>query len=250
MKSKVLDLINRGFWGTLDWVYPPVCASCGEPGERLCGDCHAQIKLITGKCCLTCGVPMRGTPERCCACLTMPRPYTAVRNLAVYDGVIRDCIHALKYENNQGIGVVFTDELAAVVVAAGWSPGLVMPVPLSRQRRAERGYNQAALLARPLAARLAARYHPFGLERIRDTASQVGLSGEARRQNVSGAFKALPEIVAGQQVLLIDDVMTTGSTLEACAVALCDAGASAVYCLTLARFAVRTGISQRTRLKV
>lgn len=246
----MLDLINRSFWGTLDWVYPPACASCGEPGERLCGDCHAKINFIKGKHCLICGVPMQGSADHCSACLSMPRLFTAVRNLAVYDGVIRDCIHALKYENNQGIGVVFTDELAAMVAAAGWLPDLVMPVPLSRQRMAERGYNQAAVLARPLAARLDISYHPFGIERIRDTASQVGLSGEARRRNVSGAFKAVHEIVGGQRVLLIDDVMTTGSTLEACAGALSDAGTAAVYCLTLARFSVRKGVSQLTRHQV
>ncbi len=246
----MLDLINRGFWGTLDWIYPPVCASCGDHGDRLCGDCHTKIKFITGKTCLTCGVPMRGTAVRCSVCKTIPRPYTAVRNLANYTGVIRDCIHALKYENNQGLGAFFSGGLAAVVVAAGWSPDLVMAVPLSRQRMTERGYNQAACLAKPLAARLGIRYHPFGIARTRDTASQVGLSGEDRRCNVAGAFRAIPEIVVGKQVLLIDDVMTTGSTLEACARALTDAGAGAVYCLTLGRFAMRTGISQHTRLQV
>ena len=246
----MLDLINRGFWGTLDWIYPPVCASCGDHGYRLCGDCHAKIKFITGKYCLTCGEPIWGTTERCSACQTIPRPYAAMRNLADYTGVIRDCIHALKYENNQGLGEFFCDGLAAVVIGAGWSPTLVMPVPLSPQRMAERGYNQAACLAKPLAARLGIRYHPFGITRTRDTASQVGLSGEERRRNVAGAFRAIPEIVAGKKVLLIDDVMTTGSTLEACARALTDAGAGSVYCLTLGRFAMRTGISQQTRLQV
>lgn len=188
--------------------------------------------------------------ELCSVCQTIPRPYTAIRNLADYTGVIRDCIHALKYENNQSLGEFFSDGLAAVVVAAGWSPDLVMPVPLSPQRMIERGYNQAACLAKPLAARLGIRYHPFGIERTRNTASQVGLSGEARRRNVAGAFSAIPEIVAGKHVLLIDDVMTTGSTLEACARVLTDAGAGAVYGLTLGRFALRTGISQQTRLQV
>jgi len=246
----MLDLINRGFWGTLDWIYPPVCASCGEPGARLCGECHSKIKFIKGKSCLTCGVSFRGMADDCSVCQTISRPYTAVRNLADYTGVIRECIHALKYENNQGLGVVFSDELAAVVVAAGWSPDLVVPVPLSRQRMAERGYNQAACLAKPLAARLDIRYHPYGLARTRDTASQVGLSGEDRRRNVTGAFQAIPEVVAGKKVLLVDDVMTTGSTLEACASALTESGAGAVYCLTLGRFAIKTGISQQTRLQV
>jgi ComF family protein len=160
-----------------------------------------------------------------------------VRNLAEYRGVIRDCIHALKYEQNRGLGEFFSEWLAALVGEAGWSPELVMPVPLSKQRMAERGYNQAACLAKPLAACLGLCYHPFGIERTRDTPSQVGLSGEVRRQNVIGAFKAVAEIVANKRVLIVDDVMTTGSTMEACAQALRAAGSDEVYGLSLGRFA-------------
>lgn len=173
-----------------------------------------------------------------------------MRNLGAYEGVIRDCVHALKYENNQGLGEFFTDLLAGLVLEAGWTPDLVMPVPLSGKRVSERGYNQADCLARPLAAHLGVRYHPFGLERTRDTPSQVGLSGEARRRNVAGAFKAVPEIVAGKQVLIVDDVMTTGSTMEACAGALCEAGSREVFCLTLGRFAVQNDARHQARHQV
>jgi ComF family protein len=165
-----------------------------------------------------------------------------MRNLATYEGVLRDCVHALKYEHNQGLGEFFCQPLADIVWEAGWEVDLIMPVPLSTRRVAERGYNQAACLAKPLAARLGVRYHPFGIERTRDTPSQVGLSGEARRRNVAGAFRALPEVVAGKKVLILDDVMTTGSTMVACAQALLDAGSTAVYCLTLGRFIMHTAV--------
>jgi ComF family protein len=165
-----------------------------------------------------------------------------MRNLAAYEGVMRDCIHALKYDRNQGMGEFFCDSLAELVLKEGWTPDLVMPVPLSPGRMAERGYNQAACIAKPLAARLGVRYHPFGIERTRDTPSQVGLSGEARRRNVDGAFKALPEVVRGKVILVVDDVMTTGSTMEACAKAFQEAGAKGVYCLTLGRFEMRAGV--------
>lgn len=173
-----------------------------------------------------------------------------MRNLAFYGGVMRDCIHALKYENNQGMGEFFSDWLVEIVLEAGWMPDLVMPVPLSAQRVNERGYNQAACLAKPLAARLGIHYHPFGMARIRDTRSQVDLSGEARRRNVAGAFEAVPEIVAGKKILLIDDVMTTGSTMEACAQALREASAEAVYCLTLGRSAMLAGVPHLIRHQV
>lgn len=234
---RLAALIHKGFWRSLDWIYPPVCASCGEPGYRLCGDCQSEIKFIQGHRCATCGEPQLRPTECCAACQLRPPSYTAVRNLAVYRGVIRDCIHALKYDNNRGLGEFFSDWLAALVVEMGWSTDVVMPVPLSEKRMTERGYNQAACLAKPLAACLGLCYHPFGIERTRDTPSQVGLSGEARRQNVIGAFKALPEIVANKRVLIVDDVMTTGSTMEACAQALRAAGSWEVYGLTLGRFA-------------
>jgi len=120
---------------------------------------------------------------------------------------------------------------------------VVTAVPLSPQRQKERGYNQAERVARPLAMRLGVRYNPFVMKRIRDTVSQVGLSGEARRRNVAGAFESVPELVAGKKVLLFDDVMTTGSTLAACSSALNESGAQAVYCLTIGRFVWRDSIS-------
>ncbi len=173
-----------------------------------------------------------------------------MRNLALYEGVIRDCIHALKYQHNQGLGEYFSDWLANLARDAGWTPDLAMPVPLSAQRMAERGFNQAACLAKPLAAQLGVRYHPYGIRRVRDTPSQVGLSGEARRRNVAGAFQACGEVVAGKKVLIIDDVMTTGSTLKTCAEALREAGAGAVFCLTLGRFALREGVPNLNRHQV
>lgn len=250
MKTQVADYVYKVFWRTLDWIYPPVCASCGEPGYRVCADCQEKIQYLKGKRCAICGEPLQGGRESCAECQSNLPPYRAMRNLAIYEGVMRDCIHGLKYENNQGLGEFFCDRLVALVAESGWTPDLVMPVPLSPIRMAERGYNQAACIAKPLAARLGICYHPFGIERTRDTPSQVGLSGEARRRNVAGAFKVLPEVVAGKVVLIVDDVMTTGSTMEACAQALLDGGAEGVFCLTLGRFALRSGSPNLARHQV
>jgi ComF family protein len=133
------------------------------------------------------------------------------------------------------------DSLAAYMLPAleetGWRADLVLPVPLSKPRRRERGYNQAGLIARPLALALGLPYVPKALARCRDTRSQVGLSREQRRQNVNGVFQAGSEQVRDRRVLLIDDVATTGSTLSAAAGALLASGASQVYAFTAARAA-------------
>ncbi|MEA3326421.1 MAG: ComF family protein [Chloroflexota bacterium] len=240
MEISFVELIYRAYWTALDWIYPPVCAACGMPGYRLCLECQSKIRFISGR--------MRNSSDSMILLQTKPgyhdqagpSTYNAVKTLAIYEGVIRECIHALKYENNQGLGELFSGWLADLVSDEGWEVDLVMPVALSSQRVRQRGYNQSALIARPLAARLHRQYSPFGLKRIRNTPSQVGLSAEERRQNVAGAFSGLHEIVNGMHVLLVDDVLTTGATLEACTSALNAVGAEAVYCVTVAGFYANT----------
>lgn len=172
----------------------------------------------------------------CLQCRVDPPIYTAIRCLSDYEGVIRECIHSLKYQKNQSLGFLFADMLADLVKKEAWEIDLISPVPLSHERKAERGYNQAAHLAKPLAAKLGITYLPYALRRVRNTRSQVGLSADERHVNVKGAFEAIPEIVNGKRVLVVDDVMTTGSTLSACADALFDAGSLSIFCLALAGY--------------
>jgi len=201
----------------------------------LCPTCQAKIRYIKGNICKVCGLPLRGLRDICTKCDISPPPYDALRSLADYEGIIRECVHALKYENNQSLGEFFSKALADRVRLEQWSVDMVIPVPLSPSKITTRGFNQSALLARPLALQLSLKYRPYGLKRIRNTRSQVELSAKERCQNVMGAFMAEPDIVSEERVLLVDDVTTTGSTLNECAKALKSAGASAVYCLTLAR---------------
>jgi ComF family protein len=162
--------------------------------------------------------------------------FDAARSLAVYGGVIRECIHSLKYKNNRSLGIYFAGLLLPIVRKEAWHIDIVVPVPLSKERLRERGYNQAAAVARPLALFLELPYQPFCLEQVRDTRSQVGLSAEERRINVINAFKAVPDLVHQKNILLVDDVKTTGATLSACASALKKAGSGKVFCITIARF--------------
>ncbi len=229
------QVLYRGFWKALDWIYPPVCAGCGEPGYRLCVNCLKQVQFITGKVCERCGLPIENKVDLCASCQQESPNFTAMRSLARYEGVIRDCILALKYHGNQSLGEFFAQRMASIVEKSRWHPEIVIPVPLSPTQFVERGYNQSALLARPIALQIGARYTPFGLKRTRNTRSQVELSADQRRENVRDAFKALPEIVGNKTILLVDDVTTTGSTITECVNALTAGGAAAVYCLTLAR---------------
>jgi Predicted amidophosphoribosyltransferases len=153
----------------------------------------------------------------------------------VFEGPIRRAIHTLKYDRNVALGDALAPHLAGYARELGWQVDLVVPVPLGKQRMRERGYNQVGLLAMPLAAIQGWRYSPQVLFRMRETRSQVGLSPLERRENISGAFRAEPVLAAGKAILLVDDVVTTGSTLAACSEALVKAGAQNIYALTLAR---------------
>jgi ComF family protein len=158
-----------------------------------------------------------------------------LRSAAFFEGVLQKALHRLKYHHDQ----ILADSLGALL-ARHWRatqvPGeMIVPVPLSAERLRERGYNQAALLARGLAELTNKAFRPQALQRVRHTVSQVGLSAEARRANVVGAFVADSRAVRGRAVLVIDDVCTTGSTLVACAEALRQAGATTVWGYTLGR---------------
>ena len=236
MNISYRELLYQAYWRALDWIYPPDCAACGAPGQYLCKECQSKIRFISGG--------MRNASDRTILLHAKPgivrhrgtRKFTAVKVLSLYEGVIRECIHDLKYKNNRGLGELFSSWLADLVRKEGWGIDLVLPVALNPKRINQRGYNQSAVIARPLAARLRKPYSPYALKRIRNTPSQVGLTAEERRENVAGAFTAENELIAGKNVLLVDDVLTTGATLEACSFAIFHAGAAAVYCVTIAGF--------------
>jgi ComF family protein len=149
-------------------------------------------------------------------------------------------LHQLKYERDIGLSEALSKHLIELYNEFKWEVDLIVPIPLGARRARERGFNQAGLLARPLAYAIQKAHRPVALKRTRETRSQVGLSAVERRKNVESGFTAQREIVQGKSVLIIDDVMTTGSTVNACAQALRMAGASAVYGLTLARAALHT----------
>lgn len=159
--------------------------------------------------------------------------FEAAASWAAYQTELRRAILKLKHKPNAPLGVQLAGPLAGLVHAAGWQPDAVLSVPLSAQRLAQRGFNPVDLLARPLAAQLGLPLLA-ALHRQRDTRPQMDLTLRERWANVQAAFVAQPA-VSGRSLLVVDDIMTTGATLDAAARALREAGAAQVYALTLAR---------------
>jgi ComF family protein len=158
-----------------------------------------------------------------------------MRSWAVFDSPVQNALHTLKYRRNMGIGDALAQQMAGFVRALNLDVDLLIPVPLGKKRLEERGYNQVALVARPLAYELGYQYAPHGLWKSRETRSQVGLNISQRRENVSKAYQADVKVVNRRSVLLMDDVATTGSTIQSSAEALLSAGAKDVYAITVAR---------------
>ncbi|KAA3647245.1 MAG: ComF family protein [Chloroflexi bacterium] len=164
-----------------------------------------------------------------------------MRSWAIFDGPLRKAIHQLKYKRDLALGEILALPLGQILQTEEWPIDLVLSVPLSQKRLASRGYNQANLLARPLALRLSLRYAPGALKRVRETATQIGLSPPERHRNVTNAFDADLRIVSNSNVLVVDDVITTGATMQACTQSLLDAGAKQVFAISVAR-AGNTGL--------
>ena len=234
MKGLLPYRVYQLAWSAVDLVFPPICPGCEHISSRWCLACQQKTIPIIGTICECCGEPL-DFEAPCSRCKSLPPKFTAARSFAVYQEPLRHTIHRLKYHGDGGLGDTLAFPLISLVKETGWSYDLVAPVPLGKQRYKERGYNQAAYLSIPLALYFGVPYRPDALRRVRETRSQVQLSPVERKENVQGAFLAEPRRVAEKAVLLVDDVMTTGATLNECAQALLDAGALAVYAITLAR---------------
>lgn len=227
----------------LDLLLPPQCLSCraivAAPGT-LCGACFAKIRFLSAPCCAACGMPFEfdpgGADALCASCIRDRPAYDRARAVFRYDDASRGLILAFKHGDRIDAAPAYASWLLRAGSELAAVADCIAPVPLHWTRLFRRRYNQSALLANAL-ARLAGRpAAPDLLRRRRRTPSQGGLGRAERIRNVRGAFavRARPEI-ADKRILLVDDVLTTGATVEACARALLKAGASAVDVLTLAR---------------
>lgn len=200
----------------LDTVFPPKCVGCAARGHWICPACLRRVDRLAAPVCGVCGQPIeQGASAH--GCRQSAAPLVAIHAVGVHAGPLRKAVHALKYSGRHGVAATLAALLApnlAAYVAAG---DLLAPVPLHPERERERGYNQAAILARELAFLVPLELEPAALRRTRATAQQASLSGARRQANVRNAFEARPDLVRGRRIWLLDDVSTTGATLRECA---------------------------------
>ncbi|MFD1626434.1 ComF family protein [Azospirillum griseum] len=226
----------------LDALLPPRCLSCGVAVDRqggLCAACWGGLTFIAPPFCAVCGLPFEYEAQGdviCGACLAAPPPFSRARAVLAYDDGSRPLVLSFKHGDRIHAAGAYAAWLARAGRELLADADLLVPVPLHRLRLFRRRYNQAALLAQSLGRQAGVAVIPDALLRHRATPTQGGLGRQERQRNVKGAFRLRPGVsVAGQRVVVIDDVLTTGATVAECARVLTQAGAARVEALTLAR---------------
>lgn len=236
---------------TADWLLPPVCLVCHRhvaAHHCLCGGCWREIRFIRQPLCDTLGIPLpfdSGERTVSAGALADPPNYDRARAVAHFNGAMRTLVHQLKYNDRHEARDLFGRWLISAGGELLDGADMLVPVPLNRRRLLWRRFNQSALLAKELARHSRLPMAPHVLDRIKSTPQQVGLSEAQRRDNVRGAFrvpKSARSAIAGKHIVLIEDVITTGATVNACARALKRGGAERVDVLALGLVTAEAGV--------
>jgi ComF family protein len=238
----------RGAWShaaklALDIALPTLCVACRDPveGEGVCADCWAKMSFIAPPFCPRLGIPFvydPGPDMLSMEAIASPPAYARARAAVRYDDVARTLVHALKYQDRTDLAPAMGRWMARAGAELLDGADLLVPVPLHWRRGGSRRDNQSGVLARVIERETGVAVATEALRRIRPTEQQIGLSRPQRASNVQGAFKVAPDrqhLVSGRRIVLIDDVLTSGATVDACARALLRAKAAAVDVLVFAR---------------
>jgi ComF family protein len=238
----------RGAWAqtarlALDIALPTLCVACREPvdGEGVCAECWAKLSFIAPPFCPRLGIPFvydPGPELLSMEAIANPPAYARARAAVRYDDVARTLVHALKYQDRTDLAPAMGRWMARAGQELLTEADVLVPVPLHWRRGWSRRYNQSGALARIISRQSGVKLASEALRRVRATEQQIGLSRSQRASNVQGAFKVAADRladIAGRQVILVDDVLTTGATADACARALLRAKAAQVDVLVFAR---------------
>ena len=225
-------LLGRAGKAALDFLLPLYCVECRREGRGVCQECLAGMTELRAYC-EVCAQP--GSARRCRRCVVTPLPISGIRAVYPFEGVIRSAVHALKYRNYRALVPELADILARRLDDADIPATLLVPVPMHPRRERSRGYNQAELLASELGRLTGVPVAKDVLERLVDSLPQVKRGTRAGRMEIAESTFLVAASVEGEAILLIDDVVTTGSTMVGCAKALWEASAVSVWGLALAR---------------
>jgi ComF family protein len=247
-------LFRIGGESLLSTLFPAECRLCEQPllsVARLpvCGDCLGKIQSYPSEACTRCGEAVSSSAiELCAACRNAPPPFVAAKAVGTYDGTLRGLIHLLKYQSVRPAANALARQMAQVIrqhrELLGVRP-LIVPVPLHRNKFRARGFNQAEEIAQSLKKLTGLEMKHSLIHRRRDTISQTGMTAHQRRENVRAAFVVKPQHkrdLSGRNIILVDDVMTTGATAAECTRVLLRAGAKQVFVLTAARVTAQAAV--------
>lgn len=219
----------------LDILFPQYCVGCGKEGSFICASCLQSLPHLEPPICPRCGLPQRDG-ELCANCHDWQADIDGIRSPFRFDGVIRSAIHQLKYRNLRAIAPSLARLMGKYLATDMINADLVVPIPLHHRRLRERGYNQSVLLARALAKLIDKPLDETSLVREKYVLPQARTNSvEERRANVHDVFVCRGDNIKGKRILLVDDVATSGATMNSGASVLKSAGAVAVWGLALAR---------------
>ncbi|MDH5696342.1 MAG: ComF family protein [Dehalococcoidia bacterium] len=232
---KVLPELTKLKGMALDFLFPRWCVGCGRGGDFICQSCLQSLTRIIPPLCPKCGRP-QSNAILCPNCVGWQSEIEGIRSPFRFEGAMRQAIHQLKYSNLRALAVLLAQLLYNYLISNPVLGEVLVPVPLHQKRLRERGYNQSSLLAQQLGKLINLPVVDDYLIRQRHAPPQARTSTvEERRSNVANAFSCRDHRLQDKQVMLIDDVSTSGATLDACAGALKEAGATSVWGLVLAR---------------